>query len=118
MAEETVRSIAHFQQIRNRQAELRRKNTLAIKAAARAKDKPLIRKLLKQRVDLNAADDRIFEAEVAFAVSGLPQSDAERVLIDKTRDANKLVKALDDIGEALDVVKKFTKILTDLIGLL
>lgn len=115
MADTTVTSVTHFQQLRNRQDDLRRKNTAAIVEASKGAKRALLDKLIQQRVELNATDQQILEAEVAFADSGLSQTAAENALKSHTRDANRLVNAVSDIAKKLDVVGRFARILTDLV---
>lgn len=118
MAEISATSIRQFQQLRNRQSDLRRKNSLALAKAVQARKTAKISQLIAQQVELNQMDQKIQEAEIAFVASGLPQSDAERALVAKTREANKLVNAVQDISRSLAVVGRFAGLLTDLIAIL
>lgn len=108
----------HFQQLRNRQNDLYRKNTQALMAAARAGDGNLVDKLRGERANLGKNDQLIFDAELEFAASNLAQSEAEKRLVEQTQAANKMVKAVKKTAEILESAGKMAKILKRLITLL
>jgi len=108
----------HFQQLRNRQNDLHRKNTLEMVKAAKAGDMPLVNRLRGERAKLTENDKLIFDAELAFAASHLSQSDAEKRLVSQTQDANKMVKAVKTLAQVLASAAKMATILTRLITLL
>ena len=114
MAEETVFALDRFQQLRNRQNDLYRKNTQLIKEAAKAGDRDAVRSLKKARADLGENDRRIMDAELAFARTQLDQSEAEKRLGEQTRRANEIVRKIDKIGEFMNGVVKFAGVLADL----
>jgi len=106
-----------FQQLRNRQNELFRKNTAAMVKAAKASDIPLVNKLRAERAKLTQNDKLIFDAELAFAASNLSQSDAERRLVAQTQSANRMVKTVKTVADVLASAAKMATILTRLITL-
>lgn len=108
----------HFQQLRNRQNDLHRKNTQALLAAARAGNGSLVDQLRTERADLVKNDQLIFDAELEFAASNLAQSEAERRLIAQTQKANKMVKAVKKTAEILESAAKMATILNRLIAIL
>lgn len=117
MAAETPTSIAQFQQLRNRQNDLYRKNTAAIMDAARAGDTDTLTKLRRERAELAANDQRIFDAERAFQASQLQQSEAEKRLIAQTRRANALVRGIRTVTDVLESAGRMASILARLINL-
>ncbi|MEM6308838.1 MAG: hypothetical protein AAF754_02220 [Pseudomonadota bacterium] len=108
----------HFQQLRNRQNDLHRKNTQALLAAARAGDGDLVDKLRAERAKLGRNDKLIFDAELEFAASNLAQSVAEKRLIAQTQKANKMVKVVKKTAEVLASAAKMATILQRLIAIL
>ena len=118
MANETATSINQFQQLRNRQNDLYRKNTAAMIAAAKANDNATVDKLRAERVKLSANDRLILRAELAFQASALAQSEAEKRLVAQTQRANGMVKSIKTIAHVLESAGKMASILTRLIALL
>lgn len=114
----TPTAISHFQQLMNRNNELLRKNTAAMRAAAKAADRALLNELRKKRAELSKNNQLIFDAELAFQGSNLAQSDAERHLIAQTRNANRMVKAVETTQHVLESAAKMAGFLKKLIGLL
>ena len=108
----------HFQQLRNRQNDLHRKNTQALLAAARAQDIPLVDQLRSERAKLGRNDQMIFEAELEFQGSNLSQSEAESRLVAQTKEANRLVRAVETTAQVLESAAKMAGILQRLITLL
>jgi hypothetical protein len=115
MADISATSVAQFQQLRNRQNELQRKNTAEIIEASKAGQTALRNQLLLARVTLQQNDQAIFEAELAFAETNLSQSDAERILVAQTAQANKLVKNINTAAKVLTTISEVAGVLQDLI---
>lgn len=118
MAEETIVSMDHFQQLWNRQNELRRKNTAELRAAVRRGDIVARRKLSDARIQLTQIDRLIEQAERAFLATNRQQSDAEKRLMGQAREANKLVRSINTVNKLLDGIAKFSSLVQRLITIL
>lgn len=118
MAKDTTTSIEYFQQIRNRQNELYRKNTAAIRAEAKKGNKAKVKELRAERAKMAENDQLIFDAELAFQASQLEQSEAEKRLGKHTREINKFVKTVKTVAQVLKSTARLASILTRLINLL
>lgn len=104
-----------FQQLRNRQNDLYRKNTQALIEAAKANNKPLVDKLRAERVKLSQNDTALLEAELAFQATQLAQSEAEKRLVAQTKRANSMVKGIKTVAKVLESAGKMAGILARLI---
>ena len=111
MADETEHSIRSFQQLRNRQNDLYRKNTAAIVEASKNSDRDGLNKLRASRRQMAQNDNLIMQAELVFVNSNRAQSDAEKDLGEQTRRANLLVKQIKTAAQVLEAVGEFGKIL-------
>ena len=107
-----------FQQLRNRQNDLYRKNTQALIAAAKANDKALVDKLRAERVKLSQNDSSLLKAELAFQATHLGQSAAEKNLVAQTKRANSMVKGIKTVAKVLTSAGEMASILTRLSALL
>lgn len=107
-----------FQQLRNRQNDLYRKNTQELITASKANDKPLVDKLRAERAKLSQNDTKILNAELTFQATQLGQSDAEKRLVSQTMSANGLVKGINNVAKVLTSAGKMASILARLIALL
>jgi hypothetical protein len=108
----------HFQQLRNRQNDLYRKNTQELITASKANDRPLVDKLRAERANLSKNDTEILNAELSFQATQLSQSDAEKRLVAETKRANSLVKGINDVAKVLASAGEMASILARLIALL
>lgn len=120
MAKITEKSVRYFQQLRNRQNDLYRKNTAAIVDVSRKKplDRALLDRLRRERAELAINDRKIDEAEMKFQASNLSQSDAEKRLIAQARRANALVRGVRTVTHILESAAQMASILARLINLL
>lgn len=120
MAVITATSVRYFQQLRNRQNDLYRKNTAAIIGVSQKKplDRALLDRLRRERVELAANDRKIDEAELKFQASNLSQSEAEKRLISQTRQANALVRGIRTVTHVFESAAQMASILARLINLL
>lgn len=107
-----------FQQLRNRQNELYRKNTQALITAARANNKTQVDKLRAERAKLSQNDTILLKAELAFQATNLGQSEAEKNLVAQTKRANAMVKGIQSVAKVLTSAGEMAGILARLVTLL
>lgn len=107
-----------FQQLRNRQNDLYRKNTQELVKASKANNRPLVDQLRAERAQLSRNDAKILDAERAFQATQLRQSDAERQLVAQTQRANALVRSVNTVAKVIGSAGEMARVLTRLIALL
>lgn len=118
MAQKTTRSRKDFQTIRNRNNDLKQKNTAEYIKASAANDSATINILDAEYADLLEIDNKIATAELEFLKSNLAQSDAERAVMDRRIEAGALVKAVTTLQTLLTSAAKMADILNRLIRVL
>ena len=111
-------AVNQFQQLRNRQNDLYRKNTAALIAAAKAADMDSVNLLRAERATLLEADKAILDSELRFAECTLDQSEAEKRLIAQVQSANAMVRRIETLSDVLDSAAQMAIVVKRLIVLL
>lgn len=122
----SVTATAHIQQLFNRVNDLLRLNTQGIRdeanaaansqGAARQAHLARLRQLRQARREILAQHDKVFELEIAYEASNREPGDAEARLVAGTRDANALVRSIQNAADLLNKVADFANLLARLVA--